>query len=129
MLVISRKRDESIIIGNGIEIIVVDVRIDKVRLGISVPAEMHVHRKEVWEAIQREDFPEPSQRPPVLSMTSVPASPSVIPIRTPSTAKLDPLHPLESLKTHLLNTLGADKYEEIRPLLDQLTETKSIVVK
>jgi carbon storage regulator len=53
MLVLSRKKDESIVIGGGIEIVVVDIRFDKVRLGIIAPAETPVHRREVFEAIQR----------------------------------------------------------------------------
>lgn len=53
MLVLSRKRDESIIIGDNIVITVVDIRGDKVRLGIDVPSEISVHRKEVYLAIQR----------------------------------------------------------------------------
>ncbi len=55
MLVLSRQRDEAIMIGDGIEITVVDIRGDKVRLGISAPREVQVHRKEVYEAIQREN--------------------------------------------------------------------------
>jgi carbon storage regulator len=55
MLVLSRQRDETIMIGDLIEITVVDIRGDKVRLGINAPAEVSVHRKEVWEAIQREN--------------------------------------------------------------------------
>lgn len=54
MLVLSRQRDESIIIGDNIIITVVDIRGDKVRLGISAPTEIPVHRQEVYEAIQRE---------------------------------------------------------------------------
>lgn len=54
MLVLSRQRDESIIIGDNIVITVVDIRGDKVRLGIQAPSEIPVHRKEVYEAIQRE---------------------------------------------------------------------------
>ena len=54
MLVLSRQKDESIIIGDDIEITIVDVRGDKVRLGINAPREVSVHRKEVYEAIQRE---------------------------------------------------------------------------
>ncbi len=54
MLVLSRHRDESIIIGDNIVITVVDIRGDKVRLGIQAPAEVPVHRQEVYEAIQRE---------------------------------------------------------------------------
>ncbi len=55
MLVLSRQRDETIMIGDVIEITVVDIRGDKVRLGINAPPEVSVHRKEVWEAIQREN--------------------------------------------------------------------------
>jgi carbon storage regulator len=54
MLVLSRQKDESIIIGDDVEIIIVDVRGDKVRLGITAPKSISVHRKEVYEAIQRE---------------------------------------------------------------------------
>jgi len=54
MLVLSRQRDESIIIGDNIVITVVDIRGDKVRLGIEAPKEVPVHRQEVYEAIQRE---------------------------------------------------------------------------
>jgi carbon storage regulator len=55
MLVLSRQRDESIIIGDNIVITVVDVRGDKVRLGIDAPREVSVHRREIYEAIQREN--------------------------------------------------------------------------
>ena len=54
MLVLSRHRDESIMIGDDIIITVVDVRGDKVRLGIDAPTDIPVHRQEVYEAIQRE---------------------------------------------------------------------------
>jgi len=55
MLVLSRTRDETIMIGDDIEITVVDVRGDKVRLGINAPTTIPVHRKEVYEAIKREN--------------------------------------------------------------------------
>ena len=55
MLVLSRQRDESIIIGDNVVITVVDVRGDKVKLGIDSPKEISVHRREVYEAIQREN--------------------------------------------------------------------------
>ena len=54
MLVLSRKRDERIMIGDEISLLVVDIRGDKVRLGIEAPSDVPVHRKEVYEAIQRE---------------------------------------------------------------------------
>ena len=55
MLVLSRTRDETIMIGDDVEITVVDVRGDKVRLGINAPRTIQVHRKEVYDAIKREN--------------------------------------------------------------------------
>jgi carbon storage regulator len=55
MLVLSRQRDESIMIGDNVQVTVVDIRGDKVRLGIVAPTEIPVHRKEVFDAIQREN--------------------------------------------------------------------------
>jgi len=55
MLVLSRQREQAIIIGDDIEVKVVDVRGDKVRLGISAPRSVNVHRKEIYEAIRREN--------------------------------------------------------------------------
>ncbi len=55
MLVLSRHRDETIMIGDDIEITVVDIKGDKVRIGITAPREIQVHRKEVYEAIKREN--------------------------------------------------------------------------
>ena len=54
MLVLSRQKDESIIIGDDVVVTIVDVRGDKVRLGITAPKNISVHRREVYEAIQRE---------------------------------------------------------------------------
>ena len=54
MLVLSRQKDESIIIGDDVEITIVDVRGDKVRLGITAPKSISVHRREVYDAIKRE---------------------------------------------------------------------------
>lgn len=55
MLVLSRHRDESIMIGDDVVITVVDIRGDKVRLGIDAPNHVPVHRQEVYEAIKREN--------------------------------------------------------------------------
>lgn len=63
MLVLSRQRDESIIIGDNIVVTVVDIRGDKVRLGIEAPPEVSVHRREVYEAIQREKKQKAAQTP------------------------------------------------------------------
>ncbi len=54
MLVLSRQKDESIMIGDDVEITIVDVRGDKVRLGINAPRSVSVHRKEIYLAIQKE---------------------------------------------------------------------------
>ena len=67
MLVLSRQRDETIMIGDDIEVTVVDIRGDKVRLGITAPREISVHRKEVYEAIRRENRAAAQVRPEDLS--------------------------------------------------------------
>jgi len=54
MLVLSRKRNESIIINDNITIVVVEIRGDKVRLGVEAPKEVPVHRREVFDAIRRQ---------------------------------------------------------------------------
>lgn len=55
MLVLSRKRDESIIIGDDVIITVVDVRGEQVKIGVTAPKNVSIHRKEVYEAIQLEN--------------------------------------------------------------------------
>ena len=55
MLVLSRKKNESIVINDDITIVVVEIRGDKVRLGIEAPKEVPVHRREVFEAIHRNE--------------------------------------------------------------------------
>lgn len=54
MLVLSRQRDEEILIGDEIVVTVVDIRGDKIRLGITAPKNVVVHRREVYDAIRRE---------------------------------------------------------------------------
>lgn len=61
MLVLSRKNDEVIRIGSDVIIKVVDIRGDKVRLGIEAPSEIPVHREEVYRAIQREQDGDPGE--------------------------------------------------------------------
>jgi carbon storage regulator len=63
MLVLSRKKNESIVINNDITIVVVEIRGDKVRLGVEAPKEVPVHRREVYEAIHRHNNV-PSDVPP-----------------------------------------------------------------
>lgn len=73
MLVLSRKKNESIVINNDITIVVVEIRGDKVRLGVEAPKEVPVHRREVFEAIRRseaagdKDKKEPTQAGPAKS--------------------------------------------------------------
>jgi carbon storage regulator len=55
MLVLSRRKDESITIGDDVIVMIVDIRGDKVRLGIQAPHDIPVHRQEVYEAIKREE--------------------------------------------------------------------------
>ncbi|USG65327.1 carbon storage regulator CsrA [Brevibacillus ruminantium] len=55
MLVLSRKKNESIMIGDSIEIKVIAVEGDTVRLGIEAPRNVEVYRKEIYEAIQEEN--------------------------------------------------------------------------
>jgi carbon storage regulator len=66
MLVLSRKRDERIVIGDNIVITVVDVRGDKVRLGIEAPPEVPVHRQEVVDALRRASAESPPKSPPAV---------------------------------------------------------------
>jgi carbon storage regulator len=56
MLVLSRKKNESIVINNDITIVVVEIRGDKVRLGVEAPKEVPVHRREVYDAIRRNEM-------------------------------------------------------------------------
>lgn len=69
MLVLSRQRDQTIMIGDDIEITVVDIRGDKVRLGINAPSEIPVHRKEVYETILRENRAAASIKPEDIANT------------------------------------------------------------
>lgn len=55
MLVFSRNKGETIIVGDDIEITIVDIRGDTVRIGVSAPKEISVHRREVYDAIRREN--------------------------------------------------------------------------
>lgn len=60
MLVLSRKQDEKIIIGDSITLMVVSIQGDKVRLGIEAPKHVTIHREEVYRAIQKSDGAEPT---------------------------------------------------------------------
>jgi carbon storage regulator len=66
MLVLSRKKNESIIINNDVIVTVVEIRGDKVRLGIVAPKDVPVHRQEVYDAIHARDAVEQSAPAPVV---------------------------------------------------------------
>ena len=76
MLVLSRQRDETIMIGDEVEVTVVDIRGDKVRLGISAPRHVTVHRKEVYDAIKRENQAAAQVRPEDLPKGPGPSGPA-----------------------------------------------------
>lgn len=57
MLVLGRKRDEEIVIGDGIKVVVVEIRGDRVKLGITAPDHVPVHRREIHERIHRRGEP------------------------------------------------------------------------
>jgi cytosine deaminase len=69
MLVLTRRRDQAIMIGHDVEITVVDIRGDKVRLGIRAPATVSVHRREVFDAIQEANKEASTLRPQDLNLT------------------------------------------------------------
>lgn len=76
MLVLSRQRDETIMIGDDIEVTVVDIRGDKVRLGINAPKEVAVHRKEVYEQIKKENREAAQVRPEDIAGVRPPLRPA-----------------------------------------------------
>lgn len=55
MLVLSRKQNEKIVINENITLVVVEIRGDKVRLGIEAPKEVKVHRQEIYDAIKQKE--------------------------------------------------------------------------
>jgi carbon storage regulator len=72
MLVLSRKKNESIVINNDVVVTVVEIRGDKVRLGIVAPKDVPVHRQEVYDAIHA------SQAKTAAEAAAAPATPPVI---------------------------------------------------
>ena len=63
MLVLTRKLHQSIVIGDGIEVVVLEVRGEQVRLGIKAPKNVAVHRKEIYDQIQQENLSASETRP------------------------------------------------------------------
>ncbi len=70
MLVLTRKADESIMIGDNIEIVVVEIKGDAVKIGINAPRKISVHRKEVYQAIQAENIAATGAQPSDLEKIS-----------------------------------------------------------
>lgn len=88
MLVLSRQRDETIMIGDDVEITIVDIRGDKVRLGINAPRHIQVHRKEVYDAIKRENQQAANLTPQDVSeVIGTDARPGVAPPPKPGATK------------------------------------------
>ena len=56
MLVLARKINESIMIGDDVEIVIIDIKGDQVKLGIKAPKTISVHRKEIYDGIQKENI-------------------------------------------------------------------------
>ena len=78
MLVLSRKKNESVIIGDVIEVAVVQIRDDKVRLGVVAPREMPVSRKEVWDVIAKEAPPTSLPVEKLVGRGQVPEGPMLV---------------------------------------------------
>jgi carbon storage regulator len=90
MLVLSRQKNQTIMIGDTIEITVVDIRGEKVRLGITAPPEVPVHRKEVYEAIQAENRQASQVKPEDLGDAAPPAPPRKAPSQPRQPGRLGP---------------------------------------
>src|SRR5579863_6799662 len=111
MLVLTRQRDDSIIIGDEIEVKVVDIRGDKVRLGITAPRSVTVHRKEIYEQIRDENKAAAQLKPEdVPNMTKPPENPPQI--APPSPAQIAP--PFPRLATENRDTFLLAAIEEAR---------------
>jgi len=82
MLVLSRKKNESIVINDDITIVVVEIRGDKVRLGIEAPKEVPVHRREVFDAIRKNEAPHAK---PIAPASSTPPAETTPPAASSST--------------------------------------------
>lgn len=125
MLVLSRQRDETIMIGDEVEVTVVDIRGDKVRLGITAPKEITVHRKEVYEAIKRENRAAAQVRPEDLSSAGISprqpgprlASGAAGPGPASEAGKFDPDKPMvrPTIRAHMPQAIRPQKPERPGP--------------
>lgn len=94
MLVLSRKKDEKIIIGDNITIMIVDIQGDKVRLGIDAPREVSVHREEVYQAIQKKQT-EPAELTDPMNTLVGAASPDELVGNAPLTNESSPVEQVQ----------------------------------
>lgn len=85
MLVLSRHIDEAIVVGDDVEIVVVDIRGDKVRLGVNAPSRVAVHRKEIYESIRQENAQAAALRG---TLGRVPGAPSLAEQRASAIASI-----------------------------------------
>jgi carbon storage regulator len=90
MLVLSRKMNQSIMIGDDVRIVVVAVDRDQVKLGIEAPREVPVHRSEIYEEIQRANRAAAGIEPPAAPGEAPTTLPAPAPIGSASRAKLHP---------------------------------------
>jgi cytosine deaminase len=84
MLVLSRQRDESVMVNDDVEIRVVDIRGDKVKLGFVAPRSVSIHRKEIYDAIRRENQDAARLRPDDLPARVTPPQPTLKLVRPPA---------------------------------------------
>ncbi len=122
MLVLSRQRDETIMIGDDIEVTVVDIRGDKVRLGINAPKVITVHRKEVYDAIRRENRAAAQVKPEDLSGLGkvgpkAPGQPQSLHPTGTSSSKQDKI---EHLKREAQKALSLNMFTEAQQHLCEL---------
>ena len=93
MLVLSRQRDESVMIGDDVEVTVVDIRGEKVRLGITAPKHTSVHRKEVYDAIRDENRSASRLKPEDLRVPAV--APRLRLVMPPAPVNIRPATPAD----------------------------------
>jgi carbon storage regulator len=122
MLVLSRQRDQSVMIADDIEVRVVDVRGDKVRLGFNAPRDIPVHRKEVYDAIRRENFAAAQVKP-----EDLPKLPTIRPAGAQVHSPSPPTKPLDEMnKDELLGELDlvimGDEYDQAITILHMLKQ-------
>ena len=118
MLVLSRQRDETIMIGDDIEVTVVDIRGDKVRLGINAPREISVHRKEVYDAIRRENRAAAQVKPEDVSGAA--KAPPLPEDNSRDQQKVPQHSEIKALKGQVIHAIEKNRFDEAKMHLEQL---------